>query len=162
MAATWADWLRLRLALLLRSASMKAIADPAGGVRRSLGAMARRPFRGWPGNGRGLPELRRYPRYAIAATSEAGVLPGERRVDGRVTVISRSGCFFRASDAFLPGITLQVKIQWRGASLESWARVAHAVVGSGMGLAFLRMGDSQTEILNQWLEELASSGGAIE
>jgi PilZ domain-containing protein len=123
--------------------------------------MPRRPFRGWPANGQGLPEFRKYPRYAIAAQSEVEVSPGNRRVVGEIAVISRSGCFFRASDAILPGLTLLLRVQWRGVKFESWARVAHAVAGNGMGLAFLRMDDPQTEILHQWLQELASSGGPI-
>jgi hypothetical protein len=89
------------------------------------------------------------------------VQPGERHFGGATSVISLSGCYFRAADTFLPGMVLRLKIQWHGTSLGTWARVAHAVSGDGMGLAFLRTDDSQNEILKQWLQELASARRTI-
>jgi hypothetical protein len=83
--------------------------------------------------------------------------PGERRMGGRTSVISRGGCYFRTAEALRPGAVLRLTIESNGTRFESWARVAHVVPGAGMGLAFLRTDDSQNKILDQWLLALASA-----
>jgi hypothetical protein len=108
--------------------------------------------------GQRYPELRRWPRYPISAPSLAAVLPGERRIGGGISVISRGGCYFRAPELLSTGSVLRLRVEWRGKSLETWARVAHSVPGDGMGLAFLSMEPSQTRTLKEWLQELSEKG----
>ncbi len=112
----------------------------------------------YPTGGQRYPELRRWPRYPISAPSVAVVLPGERRIGGGISVISRGGCYFRAPESLPVGAVLRLRVEWHGQSIETWARVAHAVAGDGMGLAFLSMDPLQTRTLKEWLQELSASG----
>jgi len=86
------------------------------------------------------------------------VLPGEKRIGGGISVISRGGCYFRAPESLATGAVLRLRVEWHGKSIETWARVAHSVPGDGMGLAFLSMDPSQTRTLKEWLQELSESG----
>lgn len=106
--------------------------------------------------GQRFPELRRWPRYAVSARSEALVLPGAQHVAGGVSVISRGGCYYRATDTLAVGTVLRLRIERHGTNFESWARVVHAVPGDGMGLAFFDTDQQQIDVLNRWLQELAS------
>jgi hypothetical protein len=107
--------------------------------------------------GQRFPELRRWPRYPVSARAEAVVLPGGHNIVGGVSVISRSGCYYRTTDTLAVGTILQLRIERNAEIFESWARVVHAVAGDGMGLAFFDTDHQQIDLLERWLRELAST-----
>ena len=106
--------------------------------------------------GQRFPELRRWPRYPVSMKAEAIVLPAGGYISGGVSILSRGGCYFRTVDTQAAGNVLQLRIEWRGQTFESWARVVHAVSGDGMGMSFFDTHESHIAILTQWLAALSS------
>ena len=104
--------------------------------------------------GQRYPDARKAPRYPISAAAEAIEPLSGRRVSGAVSVISRSGCYFRTVDTQKPEAVLHLRIDWREASFETWARVVHSIAGDGMGLAFIDTNPDQLAILLRWIGEL--------
>jgi hypothetical protein len=72
-------------------------------------------------------------------------------------VISRSGCYFRTVDTQKSGVDLRLRIEWRGSSFETRARVVHSIAGDGMGVAFIDTDPEQLGRLLHWLDELAKA-----
>lgn len=107
--------------------------------------------------GQRYPDTRKAPRYPIAASAEAIEPLSGRRVLGAVSVISRSGCYFRTVDTQKPEAVLHLRIEWREFSFETWARVVHSIAGDGMGIAFIDTAPDQIAILLHWLQELDKS-----
>lgn len=107
--------------------------------------------------GQRYPEARKAPRYPIAASAEAVEPLSGRRVLGAVSVISRSGCYFRTVDTQKPEAVLYLRIEWCEASFETWARVVHSIAGDGMGIAFIDTRPDQMEIVLRWIDDLAKS-----
>jgi hypothetical protein len=100
-------------------------------------------------------DARKAPRYPISASAEAIEPLSGRRVSGSVSVISRSGCYFRTIDTQTPEAVLNLRIEWRESSFETWARVVHSIPGDGMGIGFIDTDPGQLALLFRWLEELA-------
>lgn len=98
-------------------------------------------------------DLREWPRYPISAQCEATERLSGRHLTGLVTVFGRGGCYLRTVDTLHAGAVLSLRIEWHGAVFVTAARVAHAIPGDGMGLAFFDTQESQVVILTQWLEE---------
>jgi hypothetical protein len=104
--------------------------------------------------GQRFPQVRKWPRFSFSSHGEVIVPPMGDRLTGEVSVISRGGCYFRGGVTQAPNTLVQLKIEHRGAVFQSWARVANAISGEGMGLAFVDVGEIYVGILNQWLAEL--------
>jgi DNA-binding CsgD family transcriptional regulator len=94
---------------------------------------------------------RKAPRYPVAAKSEATDLLTGQRVSGRTTVISSTGCFLRTATRFSMGAQLELRIEWRGETFQSQARVAHTS-SRGMGLAFSNIQEPNEAILKRLLQ----------
>jgi hypothetical protein len=107
--------------------------------------------------GERFPDSRRATRYPITARSEVIEPVGNKYVVGCVTVISVTGCYFRTVDTFEAATLLKLRIEWRGARFQTWARVAHSIPGDGMGLAFFDTDPSTMELLKKWTDELAAA-----
>jgi hypothetical protein len=107
--------------------------------------------------GQRYPDARQAPRYPISASAEAIEPLSGRRISGAVSVISRSGCYFRTVDTQKPEAVLHLRIDWREASFETWARVVHSIAGDGMGIAFIDTNPDQMAILLHWIGELAKA-----
>ena len=106
--------------------------------------------------GQRFPELRRWPRYPVSMRAEAIVLPAGGCISGGVSILSRGGCYFRTVDTQAAGNVLRLRIESRGQTFETWARVVHAVSGDGMGMAFFDTHESHVAILTHWLAGLSS------
>ncbi len=98
-------------------------------------------------------DLRQWPRYPISAQCKATEPLAGRLLTGLVTVIGRGGCYLRTTDTLYAGAVLRLRIEWHGVAFVTSARVAHAISGDGMGLAFFDTQEAQVAILGQWLEE---------
>jgi hypothetical protein len=79
----------------------------------------------------------------------------KRQLVGSTTVISATGCFFRASDTVTPGTVVRLQIERDGKTFETWAQVAHVRPDEGMGLAFFDTAQTQRILLKHWIAELA-------
>lgn len=107
--------------------------------------------------GQRYPDTRKAPRHPISASAEAIEPLSGRRVFGAVSVVSRSGCYFRTVDTQKPEAVLHLRIEWRESSFETWARVVHSIPGDGMGIAFIDTDPDQMALLLRWINELAKA-----
>lgn len=105
--------------------------------------------------GQRYPEARRAPRYPISAPAHAIEPLTGREIAGWVSIISRSGCYFRTVDTQQAESILQLRIEWSESVFETWARTVHAIAGDGMGIAFIDTEPPQLEILARWIADLA-------
>ena len=105
--------------------------------------------------GQRYPEARIAPRYPISALTHAIEPLSGRKISGWVSVISRSGCYFRTAETQQAETILQLRIEWHESTFETWARTVHAIAGDGMGIAFIDTKPAQMEILARWIAELA-------
>lgn len=110
--------------------------------------------------GQRYPDARKAPRYPISASAEAIEPLSGRLVLGAVSVISRSGCYFRTVETQKPEAILHLRIEWRESSFETWARVVHSIAGDGMGIAFIDTAPDQMALLLRWITELAKADQA--
>lgn len=105
--------------------------------------------------GQRFPETRKAPRYPISALAHAIEPLSGREISGWVSVISRSGCYFRTVDTQQAETILRIRIDWHESTFETWARTVHAIAGDGMGIAFIDTEPAQTQILAHWVADLA-------
>jgi hypothetical protein len=104
--------------------------------------------------GERFPKVRTLPRYPITALAEIIEPVSRRRVTGWTSAISDAGCHVRAADALATGTIVQLRIEQKGNTFETWARVASALPEEGMGLAFFDTAQKQRDLLKKWMEEV--------
>ena len=90
---------------------------------------------------------------AIADLSDPDEL---KLVSGKVTQISRTGCYVESPKTFPAGTTLKVIISRDERTFVARANVIHVQEQMGMGAAFVDPAEDQLRILDSWLAELPS------
>jgi PilZ domain len=105
----------------------------------------------------GLPfgQRRTVPRYSLIATAEVIEPASDARMSGRISEISRKGCYFDILNTLPVGSILQLHIIRDQGSFSTVARIIYVQEGIGMGLAFVDPPEDQLRILDSWLAELA-------
>ena len=94
---------------------------------------------------------RSVPRYTFVAVAELIEDTTQACLMGRITSISRKGCYV---DVPLPENALpSVVISHDRRSFATKAKVLYAHEGIGMGVAFLDPANDQLKILDSWLAE---------
>lgn len=104
----------------------------------------------------GLPfgQRRTVPRYSLIATAEV-IEPGsDARMSGRISEISRKGCYLDILNTLPMDSKLQLRITRDQGSFTTMARIIYVQEGIGMGLAFVDPAQDQLRILDSWLAEL--------
>lgn len=71
-------------------------------------------------------ERRRMPRYAFSASAEAVHLEADTRLSGRVSDISRGGCYVDTINPFPVGAEVKIRIVRDNLSFVAMARVLYA------------------------------------
>jgi len=101
-------------------------------------------------------ERRTVPRYTLIAVAEI-VEPGSGvRMAGRISEISRKGCFLDLLNTLPMGTPVQLRIS-RDQGAFAWAgKIIYVQDGMGMGVAFDDLPANQLRTLDSWLAELAS------
>ena len=102
-------------------------------------------------------ERRKAPRYGLMAIAELADPEDAKLVSGKVTQISRSGCYVETPKTFPVGTSLKVIISRDQRTFVARANIIHVQEQMGMGLAFLDPLEDQLRILNSWLVELPST-----
>jgi hypothetical protein len=100
-------------------------------------------------------ERRQHARYAVSATLEAVELQSKARFNGRISDLSRGGCYVDTMTSLSVGAILKLRISREGSSFESKAKVMGSAAGMGMSLMFTDTEPAQTEILEKWVSELS-------
>ncbi len=89
-------------------------------------------------------------------TSEGADSEHGKLLSGKITQISRSGCYVDSPKTLPVGTSLKVIIFREERTFVTKASVIHVQEQMGMGIAFLDAQKDQLEILNSWLAELPS------
>ena len=97
---------------------------------------------------------RSVPRYEFIATSELTDPANEIRLTGRVTEISRNGCYVDVLNALPVGTLLSLQIACDQGTFSARAKIIYVHPGIGMGLAFVDPDEDQLKVLDSWLAGL--------
>jgi hypothetical protein len=98
----------------------------------------------------GPAEKRRHPRFPFSTGGEAFDPQANVRVTGRLSDISRSGCYMDTISPFAVNAAIILTVTRDGRTFKTKARVVYSLNGMGMGMMFTT--------LDGWLAEL---GGLI-
>jgi hypothetical protein len=102
-------------------------------------------------------EKRSCPRYPFSPAVEAIDLQADIRIMGRLSDISRNGCYVDTSNPFAKDAPVTLTISRDNQSFRTRAKVVYSKMGMGMGLLFTTAEPDQLRVLGSWLNEL--SGG---
>lgn len=94
------------------------------------------------------------PRYAFVATTEITESSSAPRLSGRVTEISRQGCFVDVPHVLPAGTMLKLRISCDQGTFESKGKILYVQERIGMGITFVDVPEDQAKILEKWLVDL--------
>ncbi len=94
---------------------------------------------------------REVPRYALTANVEVTELGTGTRSSGRVSEISRKGCFIKILDTLPVGTAVTIVIPRDHETFTTAGKIIYAQPGIGMGVAFEQPAPEQLGILDAWL-----------
>lgn len=99
-------------------------------------------------------EKRDVPRFSLIATAELTEPASGVRFSGRISEISRKGCFLDLLNTLPVETKVELRLSRDRGSFNAQAKVIYVQEGMGMGLAFLEVPSDQLKILDSWLAEL--------
>jgi PilZ domain len=99
-------------------------------------------------------DRRKAPRYGLVAIADLTDSEDGKLLSGKITQISRNGCYVDSPKTVPVGTSLKVIISRDQRTFVANANVIHVQEQMGMGIAFLDAAKDQVEILNSWLAEL--------
>jgi PilZ domain len=103
-------------------------------------------------------EKRRHPRFPFSAGGEAFDPQANVRVTGRLSDISRSGCYMDTISPFAVNAAIILTVTREGRTFKTRAKAMYSLNGMGMGMMFTTIEPDQARRLDAWLAEL---GGLI-
>jgi hypothetical protein len=99
-------------------------------------------------------EKRRHPRFPFSTGGEAFDLQANVHVTGRLSDISRSGCYMDTISPFAVNTAIILAVTHEGRTFKTKAKVVYSLNGMGMGMMFTTMEPDQARVLDRWLAEL--------
>ena len=105
-------------------------------------------------------ERRTAPRYRLVAIAELTDLEEGKLISGKVTQISRTGCYVDSPKTLPLGTSLKVIVFRDQRTFVAKAKVIHVQEQIGMGLAFIDPAEDQVRLLESWLTGLPPAAGA--
>jgi len=105
-------------------------------------------------------EKRSCPRFPFSPAVEALDLHADTRILGRLSDISRNGCYVDTINPFAKDAAVTLTVTRDNQSFKTQAKVVYSKAGMGMGLLFTTAEPEQLRTLGSWLHEL--SGGRTE
>jgi PilZ domain len=100
-------------------------------------------------------EKRTVPRYSFIAHVEVIEPASDTHIAGRVSEISRKGCYIDVLITLPPGTLIQLKVLRDQGTFSTKGKIIYAQESMGMGVAFLEIADAELKTLDSWLAELA-------
>ena len=100
-------------------------------------------------------EKRTVPRYSFIAHVELIEPASDTHIAGRVSEISRKGCYIDILITLPPSTLIQLKILRDQGTFSTKGKIIYAQEAMGMGVAFLDITDDQLKTLDAWLAELS-------
>jgi hypothetical protein len=107
------------------------------------------------GGDREYPNRREVPRFSLIATAALREPESDTKISGRISELSRKGCYVDTLIGLPEGTLLEVRISRDQGVFESRGKIIYVQVGMGMGLVFVNVPGEQLQILDSWLEELS-------
>jgi len=106
--------------------------------------------------GSGLPfgQRRTVPRYSLIATAEVTEPVSNTHMSGRISEISRKGCYVDLLNTLPVGTAVQLRVARDQGTFTTMARIIYVQEGIGMGVAFVDPPQDQLGVLDSWLLEL--------
>jgi hypothetical protein len=101
-------------------------------------------------------EKRTVPRYSFIAQVEVIEPASDTHIAGRVSEISRKGCYIDVMITLPPGTLVQLKVLRDKGTFSTKGKIIYAQDSMGMGVAFLEITDIELKTLDCWLAELAA------
>lgn len=100
-------------------------------------------------------EKRTVPRYEFIATVEVVEPVSDMRLSGRVSEISRKGCFVDILNTLPAGTKINLRVTRDQGAFFTPGTIIYVQEGMGMGIAFRDPAPDQLQVLDVWLAELA-------
>ena len=100
-------------------------------------------------------ERRTDPRYMFIATAEIIEPASDTHISGRVSEISRKGCYVDLLNTLPKDTPIRVQITTDHGKFECAGFVIYVQDRMGMGVAFVNPPNDQQAILDGWLADLA-------
>src|ERR1700690_807575 len=101
-------------------------------------------------------EQRTVPRYSFIAQVQLIEPTSDTKIDGRVSAISRRGCYIDVLITRPAGALIQWKILRDQGTFATNGKIIYVQEGMGMGVAFLEVADDHLKTLDSWLAEISS------
>lgn len=102
-------------------------------------------------------QKRAFPRYVLIASADITEHGSGARIAGRVSEISRTGCYLDLLNTLPPGTAIHIRITRDQGVFQASGKIVYAQDRMGMGIAFDDLSASELQILDSWLDELKSS-----
>jgi PilZ domain len=99
-------------------------------------------------------ERRSVPRFNLIASAEITEPASGVRIVGRISEISRKGCYLDVLNTLPVGTRLRLTISRDQGAFTTDAQIIYAQDGIGMGIRFFDVAADQIAILDAWLAEL--------
>jgi len=109
-----------------------------------------------PESGHAFREKRSVPRYEFIASVDIAEPISDMRVSGRLSEISRKGCYVDVLNPLPVGTMIELRVSRDQGTFSTAGKVIYVQPGMGMGVAFVDPSTEQLKILDVWLAELAS------
>jgi hypothetical protein len=94
------------------------------------------------------------PRYSLVASVEIIESAGATHLNGRISEISRKGCFVDILNPVPKGTPINLMISRDSGTFMAAGKIIYVQDMMGMGIAFTEVPADQMEVLDSWLDEL--------
>jgi hypothetical protein len=101
-------------------------------------------------------QQRKVPRFNFIASVDISDPTSGVRLAGRISEISRKGCFIDVLNTLPKDSSIQLRVTRDRGTFVTVGRVIYTQETVGMGIAFVDTAADQMEILDSWLAELAA------
>ena len=101
-------------------------------------------------------EKREVPRFSFIAAVTIVEPTTNMRIDGRISEISRKGCYVDVLNTLPVGTHIELTVTRDQGVFFTPGRIIYVQEGIGMGVAFAGMPENQLKTLDSWLAELHS------
>jgi hypothetical protein len=113
-------------------------------------------FTGSPmGPGAQSRERRAVPRFSLIASVEIIESVADVHISGRISEISRKGCYVDILNPLPEGTAIQLRISRDLGTFTTKGKIIYIQQGMGMGVVFVEPSEEQLKILDAWLAELS-------
>jgi PilZ domain len=101
-------------------------------------------------------EHREVPRFTLIASIEVREPESDMRIKGRISEISRKGCYVDVLNTLPEGTLLDVHISRDQGTFQTKGKIVYVQPGMGMGVTFVETAPEQLQTLDTWLAEMTS------